>query len=81
MLRRLIVNAHDELARIPGPQADAFRAKCAELGRTDVTEIAQTADGRVDLADLAEAQALRASLGKARFRASEIDTFKRGGRA
>jgi anti-anti-sigma regulatory factor len=32
-LRRLIADAHDELARIPGPAADAFRAVVEELRR------------------------------------------------
>jgi hypothetical protein len=32
-LKRLIVDAHDELSRVPGPAADAFREVVRELRR------------------------------------------------
>lgn len=34
-LRRLIADAHDELARMPGPHADSFRAVADELRRSE----------------------------------------------
>lgn len=34
-LKRMIVDAHDELARVPGPSADTFRSVVEELRRAD----------------------------------------------
>jgi anti-anti-sigma factor len=34
-LKRMIVDAHDELARVPGPSADTFRTVVEELRRSD----------------------------------------------
>jgi anti-anti-sigma regulatory factor len=37
-LRRLVIDAHDELARVPGPAAESFRAVVDELRRSDPGE-------------------------------------------
>jgi anti-anti-sigma factor len=34
-LRRAVIDAHEELARVPGPQAEAFRGVADELRRDD----------------------------------------------
>lgn len=34
-LRRAVIDAHDELARVPGPQAETFRGVADELRRED----------------------------------------------
>ncbi|MDB4938492.1 MAG: Sulfate transporter/antisigma-factor antagonist [Labilithrix sp.] len=37
-LRRLVIDAHDELAHVPGPAAESFRAVVEELRRSDPGE-------------------------------------------
>ena len=37
-LKRLVLDAHDELSRLPGPAGDAFREVAEELRRCDPTD-------------------------------------------
>jgi anti-anti-sigma factor len=45
-LRRLVLDAHDELARVPGPAGRTFRAVADELRRCDPDGRRSDADGR-----------------------------------